>query len=99
MDDQRSDEIDLAEILGWSEFCSWAAFVMTPLIWWLQGPSVSTNQFVVRMGLVAVSSATGLGLRMWAVFQSECDLLHSFRARVSNLRSPSKRLIPDLNRR
>jgi hypothetical protein len=39
MDDWESDTLELAEILYWAEFCAWSALVMTPVIWWLQGPS------------------------------------------------------------
>ncbi len=63
MDDRETDDIDVDELLGWAEFGSWSALVMTPIIWWLQGPSVSTDQFVVRTSLLVISAATGVVLR------------------------------------
>jgi hypothetical protein len=61
--------IDIQEFLGWAEFCAWSALVMTPILWWLQGPSVSTDQFVVRTALVAIAATTGIALRIRALIQ------------------------------
>lgn len=69
MNNEELDTLDAAEILYWAEFCAWSALVMTPIIWWLQGASVSTDQFVVRTGLVAISAAVAVGLRGWKLFQ------------------------------
>ena len=69
MDEQKpaEEELSLDEMLYWGEFCAWSALVMTPIIWWLQGPSVSTDQFVVRCSLVVISALAGVGLRVRAV--------------------------------
>jgi len=67
--DNSGDEISVTELRVWAEFGAWCAFVMAPMIWWLQGPSVSTDQFVVRTGLVIVSFVVGLGMRIWAIIQ------------------------------
>ena len=64
---QGEDELRLNELLAWAEFCAWSALVMTPIIWSLQGPSVSTDQFVVRTSLIVVSALVGVGLRVRAV--------------------------------
>lgn len=61
------DDIDPTEMRIWIEFSAWCALVMTPIIWWLQGPSVSTDQFVVRTGLVILSAVVGIGMRIWAI--------------------------------
>src|SRR4029434_1140536 len=61
------EELKVDEMLGWAEFCAWSALVMTPVIWWLQGPLVSTDQFVVRTSLVVISALVGIGLRVRAV--------------------------------
>jgi hypothetical protein len=63
MDDHSSNDWDPQEIVGWAEFCSWSALVMTPIIWWLQGPSVSTEQFVVRTALVVIAASASVVLR------------------------------------
>ena len=67
MDQANDPEITTEELLGWMEFGCWAALVMAPLIYWLQGPSVSTDQYVVRTILVIVAAAGGVGLRLRAV--------------------------------
>jgi hypothetical protein len=67
------DDISITELRVWDEFGAWCAVVMTPVIWWLQGPSVSTDQFVVRTGLIVISLLTGVGLRIWAIIQP-CSL-------------------------
>jgi hypothetical protein len=63
MDENENDELSLPELLGWAEFCSWSALVMAPIIYWLQGESVSHDQFVVRTALVLLAAAGGIGLR------------------------------------
>jgi hypothetical protein len=65
-DELNSDELDFQEILAWGEVWCWMALVMTPLIWWLQGPSVSTDQFVIRTALVTLATAGCLGFRLRA---------------------------------
>ena len=69
MGDQKSDSLDVVEIRHWAEFCAWSALVMTPIIWWLQGPSVSTDQFVVRTGLIVISASVAIALRGQALLQ------------------------------
>jgi hypothetical protein len=63
MDENENDELSLPELLGWAEFCSWSALAMAPIIYWLQGESVSHDQFVVRTVLVLLAAAGGIGLR------------------------------------
>ena len=73
MDDDAVETMELTEILGWAEFGAWSALVMTPIIWWLQGPSVSTDQFVVRTGLIVISAGTAVALRARALVQRRRD--------------------------
>jgi len=61
--DDETDKPDGAGIRYWAEFCAWSALVMTPIIWWLQGPSVSSDQIVVRTALVVISGVVAVGLR------------------------------------
>ena len=74
MDDTPDIELSARELLGWAEFFCWTALVLTPVIWWLQGPSVSTDQFVVRTGLVVVAAVGAVTLR-------SIDLIRRFRDR------------------
>lgn len=73
-DEPQSEEIELDELLGWGEFCCWMALVQAPIIYWLQGPSVSHDQFVVRTALVIIAAGGGVALRI--------------RAWLRNLRAP-----------
>jgi hypothetical protein len=59
----EADNWSVDEALGWIEFCCWSALAMAPLIYWLQGPSVSKDQFVVRIGLVVMAAIGGGSLR------------------------------------
>lgn len=69
MDDSEQNELDTLELLGWAEFACWTALVLTPLIWWLQGPSVSHDQFVVRTALVVIAAVGAVTLRLAALFR------------------------------
>jgi len=51
------------EVAYWSEFSCWTALVLWPLLYWVNGPAVSTDQFVVRTALVVVSLAGAFTLR------------------------------------
>jgi hypothetical protein len=63
-----NEELDLNEVLPWIEFCAWTSLIITPVIWWLQGPSVSDDQAVVRTGLVVLSAIVAVGIRLWTLF-------------------------------
>ena len=67
MTSPEGDDLDLQEFLGWIEFGCWSALVMAPIIYWLQGPSVSHDQFVVRTALVIIAASAGVGLRAQAM--------------------------------
>lgn len=87
------DDIDPTEMRIWIEFSAWCALVMTPIIWWLQGPSVSTDQFVVRTGLVILSAVVGIGMRIWAIV-SPYSLSEPSSQRVASLSSPEAAVQP-----
>jgi len=55
-----------AEIRGWAKFCCWTVLALAPFLYWMNGPSVSNDQFVVRTGLVVLSSLGAVGLRIFA---------------------------------
>ena len=91
MQDDAADTLELAEMLGWAEFCAWSALVMTPIIWWLQGPSVSTDQFVVRTGLVVISAIAAVGLRGWALVQRRRDARKSLAGESCEMRQDERK--------
>lgn len=65
---ESEGEVGVKDAAGWAEFCAWSALVMTPILWLLQGPSVSMDQFVVRTALVTISALAAVGLRIRALF-------------------------------
>ncbi len=67
MSESTNEEQDFVQLLPWIEFCAWCSLVLTPIIWWLQGPSVSHDQFVVRTGMVVLSAIVAISFRLWAV--------------------------------
>ncbi len=48
-----------------AEFWAWAMVLLVPLLTWVNGPSVSTDQFVVRVSVfvVAIVGALGISVR------------------------------------
>lgn len=48
-----------------AEFMCWMMVVLAPLLSWVNGPSVSTDQFVVRVTVFAVALGGGVGLRIY----------------------------------
>lgn len=67
-DETKPAELTGSEALRWVEQMCWMILVMTPIVWWLQGPSVSPDQFVVRTALVILSAVGAIGLRVRAVY-------------------------------
>ncbi|MCA9142629.1 MAG: hypothetical protein KDB05_07575 [Planctomycetales bacterium] len=57
------DDLSLEELLPWLEFGCWTALVLAPILYWVNGPSVSSDQFVVRTGLVIVAAVGAATLR------------------------------------
>jgi hypothetical protein len=51
------------EILGWVELGCWTMVGLAPFLYWVNGPAVSTDQFVVPMGLVTVALVCGSAIR------------------------------------
>jgi hypothetical protein len=54
------------EVLGWVELGCWTMVGLAPLLYWVNGPAVSTDQLVVRSGLVGFALGGGLALRLAA---------------------------------
>lgn len=67
--ERHEDEISVSEARQWIEFGAWSSSGMTPIIWALQGPSVSTDQLVVRTALLVISLFVAIGMRIWAIVQ------------------------------
>jgi hypothetical protein len=52
-----------AEFFGWLEFVCWTMVVLATFLYWISGPAVSTDQFVVSTALVALALAGGIIIR------------------------------------
>lgn len=58
-----AEQLTTAEVLGWSEFACWTMLVLAPVLYYVNGPSVSTDQAVVRTALVVLSAMGAIVLR------------------------------------
>jgi hypothetical protein len=61
-------ELTPKEVRGWAEFCCWTALALAPFLYWVNGPAVSRDQFVVRTALVSLAAIGAVGLRAYAWF-------------------------------
>ena len=68
-------DIRLDELLPWLEFGCWTAIALFPLLYWVNGPAVSPDQFVVRtiLVVVAVTGAVGLRIYHWRFAQKPAE--------------------------
>lgn len=57
-------ELTPQEVRGWAEFCCWTTLLLAPFLYWINGPAVSTDQFVVRTALVVLAACGAVGLRL-----------------------------------
>jgi hypothetical protein len=57
------DDLSLEELLPWLEFGCWTALVLAPILYYVNGPSVSTDQAVVRTGLIILAAVGAITLR------------------------------------
>ena len=61
---EPNDDLSLDELLPWLEFGCWTALVLAPILYYVNGPSVSTDQAYVRSGLVVIAAAGSITLRL-----------------------------------
>lgn len=66
VDQQPEPDLTPAEIRIWAEFCCWVSLALAPFLYWINGPAVSSDQFVVRTALVATAAIGAVGLRITA---------------------------------
>ena len=55
-------QLEPNEVLGWLEFACWTMLALTPMLYWVNGPAVSTDQMVTRWVLVAISAFGAVAL-------------------------------------
>ena len=46
------------------EFCCWTMVLLAPILSWVNGPAVSTDQYVVRTAVFALALTGGILLRL-----------------------------------
>lgn len=58
----RDDDISVAGLLYWGEFCCWTTVALWPFLRWANGEAVSRDQALIRgaLGVVAILSAVGI---------------------------------------
>jgi hypothetical protein len=66
--EQEDPEITWKEVRRWLEFSCWTTLLLSPLLYWFNGPAVSTDQFVVRTGLIVIAAIGAIVLRLVAWF-------------------------------
>jgi hypothetical protein len=47
-----------------AEFCCWTMVVLAPILTWVNGPAVSTDQFVVRVTVFVLALTGAIGIRV-----------------------------------
>jgi len=47
-----------------AEFCCWTTVLLAPVLTWVNGPAVSTDQYVVRIMVFVLALAGAVGLRV-----------------------------------
>jgi len=65
-DASKVEPLSQRAIAGWLELGCWTMVALAPLLYWANGPAVSTDQLVVRSGLVGFALGGGLALRLAA---------------------------------
>lgn len=74
--DRPHEPLSVTEVRYWAEFICWTMVVLAPLLTWLNGPAVSTDQFVVRTATFCLALIGGVSLRTCQILrgsQKRCD--------------------------
>jgi hypothetical protein len=57
------DDLSWEELAPWLEFGCWTSLVLAPVLYYINGPSVSSDQAIVRTALVIIAAVGGVVLR------------------------------------
>ncbi len=71
---QKMDNSDTADAIDpwWiAEFCCWTMVILAPLLTWVNGPAVSTDRFVVRTVVSALSLTGAICLRVTNIVRNK----------------------------
>jgi len=59
------EEVCFRDIAPMAEFSCWVILAISPFLRWVNGPAVSTDQFVVQVSLVTLALLGAVGLRVY----------------------------------
>jgi|SRR5581483_662972 len=65
------DDITPTKLRHCLEFGCWTTLILSPFLYWINGPAVSADQFVVRTAVVTIAAVMAIGLRFYA-WQHPC---------------------------
>jgi hypothetical protein len=65
---ESDDEITWSDVRNWLEVGSWSVLAIVPFLYWVNGPAVSEDQFVVRTTFVLLAACSAIGLRAFDWF-------------------------------
>ncbi len=60
---EQEDRPEQVEPWFLAEFCCWTMVVLAPILTWVNGPAVSTDQFVVRVTVFVLAITGGIVIR------------------------------------
>ncbi len=63
----ETSEVTIESSFHFELFC-WTAVMLTPILCWVNGPSVSTDQFVTRIVVFTLALIGAVGIRSTKVF-------------------------------
>lgn len=69
MTQNTEDVQEPVDLSSWVEFCCWTMVVLAPFLTWVNGPAVSTDQFVMRTAVFTLALAGAIGLRVGKIFR------------------------------
>ncbi len=67
----QEEDITPEEIRGWLEFGCWTTLALWPFLYWVNGPAVSDDQFVVRTALIVIAFVGGTSLRTYKIMKNK----------------------------
>lgn len=67
--DQSTSGSNFRQVSQRFEYGCWAALVLFPFLRWINGPAVSTDQFVVQIAIVVAATLGAVGLRIYNLRQ------------------------------
>lgn len=67
--DDSSSEIHFRDIAPAIEFVCWVVVLLAPVLRWINGPAVTSDQFVIQISVFAIALVCAISLRLCATFR------------------------------